>query len=136
MVDSASQELRIFQSEAQKELDEMDMVQKFELTEVLTDKSGEKTKVLEIDLDKKGIIGMILRSGNPVSYDSKGEISISDESLIKYVEFMSNIELTDDNLDLIGWTITKAREAIKGFFMLRLVLSIDVPQEQANTSSS
>ena len=47
---------------------------------------------------------------------------------------MSNIDLTkDENLKAIGWSVLpQARDVVKGFFMLRLVL--DLPAGQGTTS--
>jgi hypothetical protein len=127
---SAEAELVQAISDAKAEMDSFEMLRKFRCENTVVDKDGEKTKALEINLDKPGIIGKMMRMGNPVSYQQSGEIEIDDEKVFAYCDWFSNIELTDENLDLIGFQAIQAQEVVKAFFMLRLVLSIELAPEQ------
>lgn len=93
-----------------------------------TDKDGNQTKVLVLDFDKEEFIGFFLKQGNPFSMGPEGIVENSDK-VVRYVEFMSNIDLTKkENLKQVGLTaVSKARGLVADFFTLTLVseLSLD-----------
>lgn len=98
----------------------------------VTDKAGNQTKVLVMDFDKEGFIGLFLKHGNPFSMGAGGIVEDSDK-LVKYVEFMSNIDLTKkENLKEVGIkAISKARGLVSDFFTLTLVSELSLDEETA-----
>ena len=116
-----NQDIKNLLEEAQAELSSLGTIHKFEIKEAVVDKLGEKTKSFEIDLDKPGIIGKLAIFGDVVSQDGDG-IKEDSEKLFTMLKFISNIELTDENIDIIGYSVLDAREIAKGFFTLKLVI--------------
>lgn len=114
--------------EAAKQLENFPSVHEIAIKGQVADKSGNQTKVLVVDFDKEGFIGLFLKHGNPFSMGAKGIVEDSDK-LVKYVEFMSNIDLTKQtNLKEVGLkAVSKARGLVSDFFTLTLVseLSLD-----------
>lgn len=120
------------QKEAKEDYESYPKLSSFECEGEVTDKNGEATKVLLVQTDRKGMIGFYLDNGNPLEFNPKsGEVNTDKALLRQYVNFMSNIDLEDeDNLEAIGIGATaKAREFVSNFFMLRLVLDMSVERE-------
>lgn len=113
---------------AAKQLESFPDVHEIEIKGQVADKAGHQTKVLVIDFDKEGFIGLFLKHGNPLSMGAEGIVEDS-EKLVNYVEFMSNIDLTKkENLKEVGLkAVSKARGLVSDFFTLTLVseLSLD-----------
>lgn len=109
-------------AQAQTQLDNFPMLHEIAIKGQVADKAGNQTKVLTVDLDKEGFIGLFLQFGNPFSMGAKG-MEENSEKLVKYLEFMSNIDLTNSaNHKEIGLAaISKARQAVSDFFTLTLV---------------
>lgn len=113
---------------ATQQLSNFPDVHEIEIKGQVADKAGNQTKVLVVDFDKEGFIGLFLKLGNPFSMGQDGIVEDS-EKLVKYVEFMSNIDLTKkENLKEVGLkAVSKARGLVSDFFTLTLVseLSLD-----------
>lgn len=113
---------------ATKQLTQFPDLHEIEIKGQVADKDGNQTKVLIVDFDKDGFIGLFLKHGNPFSMGPNGIVEDS-EKLVKYVEFMSNIDLTKkENLNGVGLkAVSKARGLVSDFFTLTLVseLSLD-----------
>lgn len=109
-------------AEAQQQLDNFPMLHEIAIKGQVADKDGNQTKVLTIDLDKEGFIGLFLQFGNPFSM-GVGGIDEKSEKLVKYLDFMSNIDLTNTaNHKAIGLSaMSKARQVVSDFFTLTLV---------------
>lgn len=114
-----------FKKEADDMLDSMGTVHKFEMNGVCSDKQETDTQVLIIDTDRKGVLGMYMRQGQPVTLGASGEMTLNEDKLFHYLNFMSNVDLeNEDNHEAIGWAaISKAREVVRAFFTLRLASS-------------
>lgn len=127
----AREEIQKMKTMAEKDMKSFEPVQSFEIPTECEDKEGESTRVLIIDTDKEGILGLFMEHGQPFSFGHDGQIKEDNKKLSLYFNFMSNIDLTNsDNLKAIGWnTLPKAREVVRNFFMLRLVLDLNVVQE-------
>lgn len=111
------------------ELAEFDTVQTFEILEAVADKNGEFTKVITLSTDADAVIELFMFEGNPFSVDT-AEAGIAENKplIVEFLRAMSNIDLTDQtNLKSIGWSgISKAREAVRSFFMLRFISDLDL----------
>lgn len=108
-------------SDASAELAEMESQEHvFAMLSECKDKDGNETKVLKIDLDKDGFLGMYRRLRQPVTLGGEGMI-VNDEKVDAYLQFMSNIDLTDkDNLKAVGMSaLGKASDTVAAFFTLR-----------------
>lgn len=129
----ALQDLKKAQADADKQLEAMGTEHEFEIKGECLDKNGNKTKVLVIDTDKEGYIGMFLSLGNPYSVNGDGEQKEDSDKLVKYFHFMSNIDLKDTaNQKAVGIkAISKARSVVGNFFMLSLVSGFHVGEETA-----
>lgn len=110
-------------SRANSELAEFPSQHKFEMAEVFKDRSGNETKVLIIETDKPGLLGEYMDYGNPFSYQTDGDLKEEKGAIGRYMRFMSNIDLERRGaMEAVGWSaISKAREVVRGFFILRLV---------------
>lgn len=115
--------------DAQRELDALDSIKQFAMVGECEDKNGELTRVLILDTDADGILGLFMELGQPYSFVTDVDVP-ADERIKKngakfqrYFQEMVNIDLTDKaNLRAIGWgALGQAREYVDGFFMLRLV---------------
>lgn len=120
--------------EARKEsieaINNFDTSQQFEMSEEAEDKNGKLTRVLVIDTDRSGILSLMARLGNPCSVEPEKEgLTWDDDLLFKYFNAMSNIELTDANLKLIGRkAVLSARNMVTNFFTLLVVSELpEVP---------
>lgn len=113
---------------ASKQLEQFPMLHEIAIKGQVEDKEGNQTKVLVLDFDAEGFIGLFLKHGNPFSIGAEGLVEDS-AKLVKYVEFMSNIDLTKkENLKVVGLpAVGKARGLVADFFTLTLVsdLSLD-----------
>lgn len=113
---------------ASKQLEQFPMLHEIAIKGQVEDKEGNQTKVLVLDFDAEGFIGLFLKHGNPFSIGAEGLVEDSTK-LVKYVEFMSNIDLTKkENLKVVGLpAVGKARGLVADFFTLTLVsdLSLD-----------
>lgn len=118
---------------ATKQLDEFQNFHEIAIKGQVADKDGNQTKVLVIDFDKEGFIGLFLQLGNPFSMGPEG-IAENSEKLVKYVEFMSNIDLTiKENQKEVGLkAISKARSLVSDFFTLTLVSELSLDDVMAN----
>ena len=112
--------VRELSQEAQKDLDKLDMSHSFETLSECKDKDGEPTKVLRIELDKKGFLGMFVKLGQPVTIGVDGLV-FNDTKIFAYTKFMSNINLdSEKNLEAIGMrALGKGRSIVTDFFTLR-----------------
>lgn len=117
---------------ATEQLESFPTLHEIEIKGQVTDKDGNQTKVLVVDLDKEGFIGFFLKYGNPFSMSARGIVEDSDK-LVKYVEFMSNIDLNKkENLQGIGLkAVSKARGIVSDFFTLTLVSEMSLDEEMA-----
>lgn len=117
---------------ATKQLSNFQNVHEIAIKGQVADKEGNQTKVLVMDFDKDGFIGLFLKQGNPFSMGEEGIVEDSDK-LVKYVEFMSNIDLTkQDNLKAVGLkAVGKARGLASDFFTLTLVSELSLDGETA-----
>lgn len=125
--------LGAFHKEAQKELDALDTVKEFATVEEVVDKDGTPTRVLEIDLDRVGVLGLFMDVGQPFSVQGNGDLQENPKKISQYMDFMANIDLSDDdNLKKIGWSaMSKARGMVRDFFILRLASDISEGQGTA-----
>lgn len=129
-------EAKDMQEEAKKDYDKFPTSHEIELPVEVDDKDGEPTRVLIIETDKAGMIGMFMDNGNPISFNATAEeesakVEIDKGMIRSYTEFMANVDLSDEEtLEKIGLgPIAKVREIVNNFFMLRLVLDTSVELE-------
>lgn len=111
------------------ELAEFEAVQNFEMADAASDKNGELTKVLTLDTESDAVIELFMFEGNPFSIDAaEGGIDESKPLIVEFLRAMSNVDLTDSSiLKSIGWSgISKAREAVRSFFMLRFISDLEL----------
>lgn len=115
------------QETATEQLSRFQSLHEIKIKGQVEDKSGNQTKVLVLDFDKEDFIGFFLKQGNPFSMGPEGIIENS-EKVVKYVEFMSNIDLTKKaNLKAVGLAaVSKARGLVADFFMLTLVSDLQL----------
>ena len=84
---AAMQKLAEIKKDAQKDMDDFQNVQKFEIASECLDKQGQPTKVLIIDTDTQGILGMFMENGQPLSFDLVGAAKEDKALLAEYMDF-------------------------------------------------
>jgi hypothetical protein len=131
MTDAAQKEaLAAFdamQKEALVQLGEAKGEHRFEMVGECLDKAGEKTRVLIIDTDRPGSLGLYAERGNPFEPDlTTGKMEEDKESSTAFLRFMANVDIkNDDVLQAVGFTaLGQARTAVRNFFMLQRVSEI------------
>jgi hypothetical protein len=132
--DKATAQISAMQAEAAKDLEQFETIQKFEMAGECTDKNGEKTRVLIVDTDADGILGLFMEIGQPFSFSATGDIKEDSAKVRKFMAHMSNVDLSDGAVQkAVGWAaLGKAREVARAFFMLRLVSDLNVVSGQSN----
>lgn len=135
---AAKAELAEFRNEAQKQLDDMPSVHRFAMASECLDKHGEMTRVLEIDLDSEGLLGLFMEVGQPYEFvfdkDADERVKKNHAKFKRFFAAMSNVDFDDPaNLKAIGRSaLSKARAVADGFFQLTLVC--DSPLELGTES--
>ena len=138
MEDKDKKEFKQWKDEAQKALDDMPSVHKFVMVNECTDKNGELTKVLLIDTDCDGFLGLLMDIGKPYTFSVEPNVS-ADERIIKntgkfsqYFHEMSNIDLRDKvNAKAVGAAaLAKAQSVLEDFFTLFLVSATSIQGEE------
>lgn len=139
-LEKAKADLAEFRNAAKDQLDALPSVHRFEMAGECADKHGELTRVLEIDLDCEGVLGLFMDIGQPYEFvfdkDAAPEDRIK-KNAAKFKRFfaaMSNVDLDEPaNLRAVGRSaLSKARGAADGFFQLTLV--VDSPFELGTES--
>lgn len=97
---------------------EIPSAQYFDIDAQCLDRSGRETDRLIIDIDPAGIVGIFLKIGNPFTVSGKGAVIENTDILIAYLDFMANIDLSDeDGLEAIGFdAMSGARSLVMAFF--------------------
>lgn len=128
-LEKAKAELAEFRKSAQEQLDALPSVHRFEMAGECADKHGELTRVLEIDLDCEGVLGLFMELGQPYEFVFDKDAAPDDrvkKNPAKFKRFftaMANVDLDDPaNLKAVGRSaLAKARGVADGFFQLTLV---------------
>ena len=101
-----------------KIFDDWDTEKRYALKEELDDKNGNKTKVLILKTDQSHFIEMYANTGQPFVIGHDGKPIEDSEKLMDWLKFAVNIELTSDNMKLIGTPLLKARQALSDFLQV------------------
>lgn len=135
----AAKEMEQFKQASRQQLEAMGTLHRFEMAGECTDLGGELTRVLEIDTDAEGILGLFMELGQPYSFVMDKDVAPEDRvrkdgaKFQRYLQAMANVDLSDKAvLKAVGWSaLARAREVADGFFMLRLVCDTSLEVEAA-----
>lgn len=128
-IKQAKSEFAGLQDGARRELEAMTTAHRFAMVGECRDKHGDLTRVLEIDTDAEGILGLFMEIGQPYTFSLEKDVLPEDRmkkdnaKLNKFLAVMANVDLSDKEvLKAVGWTaLAGARSIADSFFTLRLV---------------